>query len=63
MVFYQEPPHYEKTILSDLQGSWTLLREAMDLTRFSGHFIFTMRGVRDGKEAEAVRAGVPATDG
>lgn len=29
MVFYQEPPHYEKTILSDLQGSWMLLREAV----------------------------------
>jgi hypothetical protein len=28
MAFYQEPPHYEKTILSDLQGSWALLRKA-----------------------------------
>jgi hypothetical protein len=28
MVFYQEPHHYEKTILSDLQGAWGLLREA-----------------------------------
>ena len=35
----------------------------LDLTRFSGHFIFTKRGVRDGKEAEDVHAGVPATDG
>jgi hypothetical protein len=29
MVFYQEPPHYEKTILSDLQGAWQCLREAV----------------------------------
>jgi phosphatidylinositol kinase/protein kinase (PI-3 family) len=29
MAFYQEPTHYEKTILSDLQGSWELLREAV----------------------------------
>lgn len=28
-MFYQEPPHYEKTILSDLQGAWQLLREAV----------------------------------
>ena len=29
MAFYQEPPFYEKTILSDLQGSWELLRDAV----------------------------------
>ena len=27
MNFYQEPTHYEKTILSDLQGAWEVLRE------------------------------------
>ncbi len=27
MSFYQEPVHYEKTILSDLQGAWEVLRE------------------------------------
>ena len=27
MNFYQEPTHYEKTILSDLQGAWGLLRD------------------------------------
>ena len=27
MTFYQEPTHYEKTILSDLQGAWELLRK------------------------------------
>jgi transposase len=42
------------------EASWT---QPVDLTRFSGHFIFTKRGVRDGKEAEDVHAGVPATDG
>lgn len=26
MAFIQEPIHYHKTILSDLQGSWSLLR-------------------------------------
>ena len=29
MAFYQEPHHYEKTIVSDLQGAWELLREAI----------------------------------
>jgi hypothetical protein len=29
MSFYQEPLHYEKTILSELQGAWILLREAV----------------------------------
>jgi hypothetical protein len=29
MSFYQEPTHYEKTIISDLQGSWENLREAV----------------------------------
>ena len=27
MSFYQEPTHYEKTILSDLQGAWEVLGE------------------------------------
>jgi hypothetical protein len=27
MNFYQEPTHYEKTILSDLQGAWAVLRD------------------------------------
>jgi hypothetical protein len=27
MNFYQEPTHYEKTIFSDLQGAWGVLRE------------------------------------
>jgi len=29
MKFYEEPPHYEKTILSDLQGAWSNLRQAV----------------------------------
>lgn len=29
MAFYQEPGFYEKTILSDLQGAWEFLREAL----------------------------------
>ncbi|MDD5267426.1 MAG: hypothetical protein PHO08_09905 [Methylococcales bacterium] len=29
MSFYQEPTHYEKTILSDLQGAWEVLRDAV----------------------------------
>ena len=29
MAFYREPHHYEKTIVSDLQGAWELLREAI----------------------------------
>jgi len=27
MSFYQEPTYYEKTILSDLQGAWEVLRD------------------------------------
>jgi len=29
MSFFTEPSGYEKTILSDLQGAWELLREAV----------------------------------
>jgi hypothetical protein len=29
MPFTQEPTGYEKTILSDLQGVWSLLRESV----------------------------------
>ncbi len=29
MKFYKEPPGYEKTILSDLQGAWENLRQAV----------------------------------
>lgn len=29
MPFLQEPTGYEKTILSDLQGAWTLLRTSV----------------------------------
>lgn len=29
MAFYQEPDHYEKIIVSDLQGVWEILREAI----------------------------------
>ena len=29
MPFTQEPTGYEKTILSDLQGAWSLLRESV----------------------------------
>jgi hypothetical protein len=29
MKFYEEPPGYEKTILSDLQGAWENLRQAV----------------------------------
>ena len=37
MPFTQEPTGYEKTILSDLQGAWSLLRESVvDAARFEG---------------------------
>ncbi|MGB6068397.1 MAG: hypothetical protein WBG50_26605 [Desulfomonilaceae bacterium] len=29
MTFYEEPHHYEKTIFSDLQGAWEILRAAV----------------------------------
>lgn len=34
MPFIQEPTHYHKTVLSDLQGSWNLLRETV-VTNFN----------------------------
>ncbi len=37
MAFTQEPTGYEKTILSDLQGAWSLLRESVvDAAGFEG---------------------------
>ena len=37
MPFTQEPTGYEKTILSDLQGAWGLLRESVvDAAGFEG---------------------------
>ena len=37
MPFIQEPTGYEKTILSDLQGAWSLLRESIaDAAGFEG---------------------------
>jgi hypothetical protein len=32
MAFKTEPTGYEKTILSDLQGAWIVLRESVILT-------------------------------
>ena len=29
MAFHTEPPHYMKTVLSDLQGAWENLRDAV----------------------------------
>ena len=29
MTFYEEPTHYEKTALSDLQGAWAILRDTV----------------------------------
>jgi hypothetical protein len=29
MKFYEEPPLYQKTILSDLQGAWVNLRQTV----------------------------------
>ena len=37
MPFTQEPTGYEKTILSDLQGAWNLLRDSVvDAAGFEG---------------------------
>lgn len=37
MAFPTEHPGYEKTILSDLQGAWTVLRESVvDTKEFEG---------------------------
>jgi hypothetical protein len=37
MPFTQEPTGYHKTILSDLQGAWTVLRESIvDAAGFEG---------------------------
>lgn len=29
MTFYEEPAHYEKTVISDLQGAWENLRQTV----------------------------------
>ena len=29
MTFYEEPTHYEKTVISDLQGAWENLRQTV----------------------------------
>ncbi|MCX5873338.1 MAG: hypothetical protein NTY51_08915 [Deltaproteobacteria bacterium] len=29
MTFYEEPAHYEKTVISDLQGAWENLRRTV----------------------------------
>ena len=29
MTFYEEPTHYEKTVISDLQGAWENLRRTV----------------------------------
>jgi hypothetical protein len=29
MTFYEEPTHYEKTVISDLQGAWENLRHTV----------------------------------
>jgi len=29
MTFIQEPTHYQKTVLSDLQGAWSVLRQTV----------------------------------
>ncbi len=37
MLFHQESTGYEKTILSDLQGAWSLLRESVaEAAEFEG---------------------------
>lgn len=37
MVFFKEPTRYEKTILSDLQGAWSVLRHSVaDSAGFEG---------------------------
>lgn len=37
MPFTQEPTGYEKTILSDLQGAWSILRQSVaESERFKG---------------------------
>ena len=38
-------------------------RRSVDLTRFRGHFMFTKKGDQDGKDTQAIHAGVPAADG
>jgi hypothetical protein len=37
--------------------------DELDLTRFRGHFMFTKKGDQDGKDTQAIHAGVPAADG
>ena len=55
MTFYTEPPHYRKTVLSDLQGAWGNLREAVVQTHPFPEFERLLFHIDEGMSWENVR--------
>jgi hypothetical protein len=55
MAFYQEPRHYQKTILSDLQGAWIVLREAVAMECETKDFSQLLFHIDEAMSWESVR--------
>ena len=55
MSFYQEPTHYEKTILSDLQGAWEVLREEVIKEQASKDCSQLLFHINEAMSGESVR--------
>ena len=55
MPFEKEPTEYEKTILSDLQGAWQLLREAVVATNVFDGFQRVLLHIDEAMSWEMVR--------
>ena len=55
MSFYQEPTRYEKTIISDLQGAWEVLREEVIKEHESKDCSQLLFHIHEGMSWESVR--------
>ena len=55
MNFYQEPSHYEKTIISDLQGAWEVLRDEVIKEHESRDYSQLLFHIHEAMSWESVR--------
>ena len=55
MNFYQEPTHYEKTIISDLQGAWEVLRDEIIKEQASKDYSQLLFHINEAMSWESVR--------
>ena len=55
MTFYQEPTHYEKTILSDLQGAWEVLRDEVIKDHANKDYSRLLLPINEAMSRESVR--------